>query len=186
MSSRKLTTADVQGRDVLHRNTSYIVSTMLAEFNKATDNEDTRTIIEIASILLPYTMPKLQAVAHISQNTAIDFLRELRQELLATRTALPAAPPIEAEYRELKAAEAPPEAPAIAPIPNQDKQGKASEQGVCSASLSPAPDSPKTAQDREAKRVGAIKAAPAVAPQVDGKPFSEMTRDEIAKRYKVG
>lgn len=197
MTRPKLTTADVQGRDVLHRNTSYIVSTMLAEFNAATERKDTRTIIEIAGILLPYTMPKLQAVAHITPNQAIETMEGLREYLIA-REAKALPPAVEGEFREV---------PANTPIPAQDKQGVALSDEVCPIPLPPTTDKPKTVQPGGKPLVipDGQQSITVQTPWVDSreggppkssgnwkiveaspnssKPFSEMTPAEIMARY---
>jgi len=165
---RPVTAAKAEGRHILFRNSTTIVNAILTAIRIAKSKGDYQVAGSLAIQAAQFIMPKLQAVAHVSPNTAIDFLQQLRQELIEVRKALPSgsppfdtsqSKPIEAEYKEV---------PSVAPKTAQDKQGMASEQGVCPIPHSVAP-------------ANIPRSVPAPAP----KPFSELTREEIKARYKV-
>lgn len=178
---RRLTVGEKQGRTKLFERSNYLVIKYLWAVEQAYNEKDYQVVGSLTAQGFQYIMPKLQAVAHINSNTAIDFLRELRAELLATRQALPpgqALPaPIEAEYKVVKTEpseslpiESPSEvATSPSPVPKKNEN----------EAIAVPSDKPTTVQHRRVKRVKAV------APPVIDKPFSEMTREEIVKRYKV-
>ena len=159
----RISTDTKSGRNMLFRRSNFIVSTLLNSIKTAKQKNDYQCAGMLAIQAAQFIMPKLQAVAHISPNQAIETMEGLREFLISRE--LKSLPPasdtaIEGEFKEV--APAPIESPSETP---RDPPLHAVERNQGNSAPSPKPSR--------------VKPAPAPA----AKPFSEMTREEVIKRY---